>query len=401
MDIGLGFSTAKNSVLAAQEATRLAKMNMKEEIDLAVAFSSTDISSTNLLNTIATSLGTEVPLIGLSGLAIISNQGISTHGLVLLLLKFPEGVHFNTAYTKDVNERSTLAGEEMGEKLLYGFQDIPRALAMIFSDGLIEAGSNFIYGLQERLGRSFPVTGASAPDSVFLKSHLYFNREVSTNGCAGILWGGKLNFSLGIKHGWKPLGKPHIVTKSNDNVVDEIDYKPAVKFYQEYFNCDFAKLRKDLNQISIFYPIGVYLEGEEEYLLRNILSIESNGTMRFQGNVPQGSQIRLMIGTKETCLAAAKQAAEEAKRNLFSNPRMEIKKEGLKKFALVFSSISRFMLLRRDANRESEIIQEVLGPDTSVIGLYTRGELAPLRAVSYRGEVYLHNQAISILIIGG
>ncbi|MDD2689290.1 MAG: FIST N-terminal domain-containing protein, partial [Candidatus Omnitrophica bacterium] len=204
MDIGLGFSTAKNSVLAAQEATRLAKMNMKEKIDLAVAFSSTDISSTNLLNTIATSLGTEVPLIGLSGLAIISNQSISTHGLVLLLLKFPEGVHFNTAYTKDVNERSTLAGEEMGEKLLYGFQDIPRALAMIFSDGLIEAGSNFIYGLQERLGRSFPVTGASAPDSVFLKSHLYFNREVSTNGCAGILWGGKLNFSLGIKHGSKP-----------------------------------------------------------------------------------------------------------------------------------------------------------------------------------------------------
>lgn len=400
MDIGLGFSAGKNSILAAQEATRLAKMNMGERIDLAIAFSSTDIASTSLLNTIATLLE-NVPVIGSSGTAIISNQGIFNHGLALLLLRFPEGSHFNIAYTKDIKERSSLAGEEMAEKLLYGFQDIPRTLGMVLSDGLVDAGSNFIYGLQERLGRSFPVTGASASESAFLKSHLYFNREVSTDACVGVLWGGKLNFGLGIKHGWKPLGKPHTATRSNDNIVEEIDGRPAVAFYEEYLNCDLTKLKNNLKQISIFYPIGVYLPGEEEYLLRNISSIETNGAMRFQGNVPEGSIIRLMIGTKETCLSATRQAAEEAKRSFFLNPMMDTRKEGVKRFAIVFSSISRSMLLKRDLEKELEILKETLGQDMPIIGLYTHGELAPLKAINYRGQAYLHNQAISILIIGG
>jgi len=402
MQIGVGLSTDKDPVLAAEEATRLAKANMyNETFDLAIAFSSIDLSCASLLKTISLSLE-NAPIIGCSGAAIISNQGIFKHGLAVLLFSLPEDVYFNTACVRDIKTKTSLsAGKELGEKLLYGFKGSPRDLSIVFSDGLMEEGSNLVYGLQESLGRSFPLVGASASDNLrFFKTYLYFNQEVFSDAACGILWGGKLNFGLGIKHGWKPLGKPRYVTNSRGNIVYEIDNASATKIYEEYLACNLNELRKELKYISIFYPIGIHLPGEEEYLLRNILSIEEDGSLVLQGDVPQGSQIRLMIGTKESCLAATQQAVEEVKKVL-PLPIIERKKKTSNNFVLVFDSISRYLLLRRDANKELQIIKEGLGQDTPIIGIYTYGEQAPLMATSYQGRSYFHNQTITILAMGG
>ena len=400
MNIGIGLSTEKNPILAAKEATGIASINIyKEKIDLAIVFSSVDFSCPALLRTVSFYLRDGVPIIGCSGAAVISNQGIFTHGLVVMFLNFPEGVYFNTACVKDIKTKMPLnAGRELGEKLLYAFHDAPRVLSLIFLDGLMQEGSNFIYGLQERLGKSFPLVGASASDNMrFFKTYQYFNQELLSDSAIGILWGGKLNFGLGIKHGWKPLGKPRTVTKSYGNIVYEIDGEPAVKIYEEYLARDISALQKELKRISILYPVGIYLTGEDEYLLRNIISIESNGALHFQGNVDQGSTIRLMIGTKESCLAATREALAEARKGL-SGSNIDFRKR--KGFALVFDSVSRYNMLRRSAVKELEIIKEGLDNDTPIIGLYTYGEQAPLKAVSYQGRAYFHNQTITILTVG-
>jgi hypothetical protein len=399
MDIGIGLSTEKDPFLAAKEAMKSASMNMPtKKIDLGLVFSSIDLSSIGLLKALSISLG-DVPLIGCSGQAIISNQGIFKRGLAIMLLSFPKSIYFNVACVRDIKAKTALsAGRELGEKLLYEFRDVPRDLSVIFSDGLMEEGSNLIFGLQERLGKSFPLVGASASDNLrFLKTYLYFNQELLSDSAVGILWGGKLNFGLGIRHGWKPLGKPRTVTKSEGNKVSEIDDRPAAKIYEEYFAKNLSELQKEIRRISILYPIGIYMPGEEEYILRNILSIENNGSLRLQGNVSPGSSVRLMIGTKESCLNATQQAVNEAQKVSFG----PIDKSRVKNFVLVFDSVSRYMLLRRAAQQELEIIKDGFGNNTPIIGLYTYGEQAPLRAISYQGQSYFHNQTIAILNIGG
>jgi len=403
MNIGVGLSIDKDPVSAAKEATRLAAINLhNQKIDLAIVFSSIDLACVSLLKAINASLNGRIPVVGCSSAAVISNQGVFKHGLVVMLLSLPANVYFNVAYVKDIKQKTALsAGRELGEKLLYGFRDIRRDLSMIFSDGLIDEGSNLIYGLQERLGKSFPLVGASASDNMrFLRTYLYFNQEVLTDGAVGILWGGKLNFGLGVKHGWKPLGKPRTITKSEGNIIYEIDGEPAVRIYEEYLARDLTELQKEIRRISILYPIGMYLAGEQEYLLRNILSIENNGSLRLQGNVMQDSTIRLMIGTKESCLNATRQALDEAKKILFA-PIVDTAKGEIKNSVFVFDSVSRYTLLRREANQELEIIKEGFGKDTPIIGLYTYGEQAPLKAISYQGQAYFHNQTIAILNIGG
>lgn len=394
IQVGVGLSTHKETSLAAKEAVIQAKVNLRNpKIDLAIIFSSIEFSNILLLKTISNYL-TGIPILGCSGLSIISDQGIFKHGVTIMLLSIPQDVYFHTACVRGINEKTALkAGKEFGDNLLSGFKEIRRDMSVIFSDGLINSSSDLVSGLQDRLGISFPVVGAAASDNLaFKKTFVYYKQEMLNDAACGIIWGGKLNFGLGTKHGWKCLGKPHSVTKSSGNVVNEIDEEPAVKIYEDYFAKDKPELKKELKRISTLYPIGIHLTGEDEYLLRNISSIEEDGSIVFQGNVPEASQIRLMIGTKETCLEATHQAVEEAKKSLLGRQC---------KFALVFDSASRYILLGRQAGKELEIIRSGLGPNTPIIGIYTYGEQAPLRSINYLGKTYFHNQTITVLAVGG
>lgn len=402
MQIGVGSSREKNPILAAKEALKSASANIPlGQADLAIVFASVELSSANLLKTLQAGLG-EVPILGCSGAAVISNQGVLKTGLALMLLDFPDNLYFNVACVREVKEKGALsAGKDLGEQLAFGFRNVRRDLGLVFSSGLLEEGSDILLGLQERLGRSFPIIGASAADNLrFSKTFLYYNGEVLNEGIVGILLGGKINFGLGIKHGWKPLGKPHAVTRATGNIIFEIDGRPAAELYQEYLGRNLGQLRDELRHISVLYPLGIDVPQEEEYVLRNIIAIGDDGSLKLQGNISQESSVRLMIGTKDSCLNATSQAINEAKKALF-NPKLEINQNGAGNFLFVFDSASRYMLLKREAARELETIKESFAPQTPIIGLYTYGEMAPLKAISYQGQSCFHNQTVTILNIGG
>jgi hypothetical protein len=392
--VGIGLGTERDLRTAIQNAVKQAKTHLSsEKFDLAVVFSTTKFANPAVLKALHILLG-GVNIVGCSSLGIISNQGIFKHGLGLMLLSLPEHAYCHTAFVKNIGTKPpTDAGGELGEKLLHGLKSIPRDFGVIFSDGLMRDSSSFLYGLKERMGWSFPLAGACASDNFeFRRTYAYFNEEVESNAACGILWGGKLNFGMGIKHGLKPLGQPRTVTKSVGNIIYEIDGKPAALIYKEYFDYDIFRLKNELKRLSIMYPIGVYLAGETECLLRNIVSLEDDAALVCQGYVPEGSIMRLMIGTKESCLEATAEALEEVKGRLLGRPMS---------FVFVFDSISRYMLLGRQAGLELEIIKKSLGKETPILGMYTYGEQAPLKAINHQGRVYSYNQTISILGMGG
>ncbi|MCM8795735.1 MAG: FIST C-terminal domain-containing protein [Candidatus Omnitrophica bacterium] len=396
MQVGIGLSSARDHLQATKEAVVQARANLrKDKIDFVIVFTTPEFAHPLILKTITNLVG-PIPILGCSGLAVISNQGGLKDGLGIILVRLSEEIHFNVAVIKEISVKSALhAGEELGEKLLLGLRGTPRNLSLIFSDGLIPNHAGLLNGLQEKLGLSFPLVGACASDNLFFKkkkTYIYFNQEILSDAACGLIWTGKVNFALGIRHGWKPLGKPRLVTRSEGNIIYEIDHQPAVKIYEEYLARDVANLKKDLKTISILYPLGIPISAEEEYLLRNIISIQEDGSLVFQGNIPEGCSVRMMIGTKESCLQATQQAAEEVKMRLGSRE---------SKFVLVFDSVSRYMLLGRQAEQEIQIIKNNLGKDIPFLGIYTYGEQAPLKAISYLGRTYFHNQTITLVGIGG
>ncbi|PIP19457.1 MAG: hypothetical protein COT38_05745 [Candidatus Omnitrophica bacterium CG08_land_8_20_14_0_20_41_16] len=395
MQVGIGFSAESDHIKAAKEAVDNAMPGInKGKVDLAFLFSTIKFNHPLVLKTIAESLK-NIPLLGLNTPAVMFNLGIYSNGLLVVLFSLPEGIYFNTACVKEVSTKTALAsGEKLGEELLYGCQGVRRNLSIIFSDGCIADKQNIIFGLQEKIGRSFPMVGASTCglNARTEKACLYFGSLALNDAVCGILFGDKLNFGLGIKHGWQPLGKPRKITRSSGNTINEIDDKAGVDLYQEYLAKNVSGLKKNLGRISTFYPLGIDITRKKEYLLRSLSSIEDDGSLVFNGDTPQGSTVRLMISSKESCLESTRQAAKLAKKSLGNQK---------PKLLLVFNSLARAILLGRQENMEIEIIKDVFGKDTPIAGVYTLTEQAPLSSAIYLGKSYFHNNSIAILAIAG
>ena len=242
MNIGIGFSESKDQIQAVNAAITQAIVELKNlRPSIAIIFTTIEFANPLVLKTANYLLG-DIPILGCSSLGIITNQGIFKHGFSILLIGLDQQTFFNTALIKELDKINPITnGKNLGEKLLYGCNNVRRSLSIIFSDGLTAATTGILNGIQEKLGRSFPLIGASASDDLaFKKTYQYFNKELCSESCSGILFGGRFNFGIGIKHGWNPLGKMRCVTKSSGNIIKEIENKPAVKLYEDYLAKDIS-----------------------------------------------------------------------------------------------------------------------------------------------------------------
>jgi hypothetical protein len=392
--IGIGFSKTKDPFTASKEAALSAKLQTKQErIDLLLVFTSINYSNEEIIRGIMEATPPSLPpLVGCSSGGLILSRGVQKEGVLVLAITSDE-IKFGLGFCEEINPtQERLSGSEVARNTVKNFGSHKRHLFMLISDGLIKNGSEVIRGVQEAVGKSFPfIGGTSSDDLTFSKTYQYFHNRILTNSVVGVLWGGEMNFGLGIKHGWKPLGKPHTATDTEGNIIKKIDDQPAIKIYEDYFGKETQDLLSNkLARMTILYPIGIYVAGEKEYLLRNTLGVNAEGHLICQGEVPVDSEIRLMIGSKESCLAATREAAMEAMAGLSDRTPLLL---------LIFDSISRRKLLGRDMDKEIEIIREVFGEKVPMAGFYTFGEEAPLKSLDYEGQSYFHNETIAILAI--
>ena len=207
---------------------------------------------------------------------------------------------------------------------------------------------------------------------------------------------GQFRMGIGVKHGWVPVGKPMIVTKSEGSVLHEVDNQPAITVYEEYFGKERAReLReKTLAQLAITYPLGMKAAGSSELLIRDPISVDQSGSITCAAEIPEGSEIRLMVGSREKAVAVAKEAAENAVSQLEgSSP----------KAVIIFNCIARNKLFGERSGEEIDAIQSAIGATIPLIGFYTYGEQAPLggevRNIEKCNPAF-HNETVVIFVVG-
>jgi hypothetical protein len=264
---------------------------------------------------------------------------------------------------------------------------------LFFADVALKNSTAFVHGVQEVIGSGFPIVGAiSSDDFSFKKTLQYTPNKILSNAITGIILGGQATVALGSKHGWKPLGKPRVVDHSEGHIIRTIDGKPAVHIYEEYFGEEAKNLKESrLASIAVLYPLGIYLEEENHYLLRNAVDILEDGSIVCQGEVPKDAEVHLMIGSKDACKQAALDAALEVREGLLGHQA---------KLIIIFESMTRYKLLGRSAAQEIQIIKDVLGYTTPMIGMYSGGEVAPFLIQNKIKSTYLQNESIVILALG-
>lgn len=391
--IGIGFSQNPDTFLALREASAQARRQINQPpCDLVLVFNTIHYNSSEVHSSLK-EIWEETPVIGSSTAGIILRGSIASRGVAILAIRSDE-IKFGTGSVSDVTSPETRqAGNLLARNTIASLGNHPRKALLFFTDGLLKNSAPIIKGMQEVLGTFFPMVGAGSSDDFhFKKTFQYGPTEVMTSGAAGLLIGGQINLSIGSQHGWKPLGRPRIINQTDGHIIKTIDGKKASSLYEEYFGKAMEDLRaKHLGQMAILYPLGIYLPEDNEYLLRNAIDILDDGSIVCQGEVPEGSEVHIMLGNKESCKQAARHAALEVKESLKGKEPQVV---------LIFESLARNKLLGRGAFQEIELIKEILGHKTPLLGMYSYGEIAPFNSLQHIKKTHLQNASIVILAIG-
>ncbi len=390
--IGTGFSNKNNASEAAQEAAFQARVQTKQHfINLAFVFTTIHYSPLETLNAVRQTLN-HPDLIGCSTAGIILAESTELRGIGVIAIASDE-ITFTLSSVNDIApEHMRLAGEHLARSAANDFGAHQRATMFLFSDGLQKNNSDLISGAQSVMGNAFPIVGAGSIDDFrFRQTFQYYQDQPLTRSAVALLMGGKMHVSIGSYHGWKPLGKPRIIDEAEGSVIKKIDGKAAALIYREYFGDDARLLQaKKLARMTILYPLGIYIEQDKDYLIRNIVEIRDDGCIVCQGDVPRGGEVHLMIGNEDFC----KEAAAEAAKAVF-----ETLNKKQPKLVIIFESLARQKLLGRGAIQEVHEIRKILGSGVPLLGIYTYGQIAPFHSLKHIGKSFWQNEAITIVAI--
>jgi len=388
----VGKSNNSDSLKAGQEACQEAIDKIGGKPDLIIVFSSVALGQEKMLQGVNSVAGKAI-IVGCSDSGEITAEGPTKEHVAVMAVSTDQ-IKFTAGVGRGVKADSHKAGKQAAEEVTKKAKE-KISLFMMFPDGTTGNGAAIVRGAREALGEHFPIMGGSAGDDFkFEKTYQYFQDRVLHDVVIGLGLSGEFSWGVGVKHGWEPIGLPMKVTKSEGAVLRELDNKPALKIYQDYFGKRAEELiREPIARMAYTYPLGMSVEGSPELLIRDVVIANEKGEITCAAEIPQGSEIRLMLGDPEKAIQAAKEAAQKALSQLKgSSPQL----------ILVFDCMARNKLLGKRRPEEITAIQEVLGKETPLIGFYTYGEQAPLggNIEPDACRSVFHNETIALLVLG-
>lgn len=295
-------------------------------------------------------------------------------------------IKFDNAYVKSssftFNENDNL--EELSKKLIEDLKSDDLKHIFIISEGLLVNGSSLTKGFN-KLSENITITGGLAGDGDrFQETYVIANSSATQRTIVAIgFYGDSLTIGSGCFSGWSEFGTERIITKSEANIVYEIDGKPALDLYKKYL----GELADELPFSGIRFPLNIKASKDDNEVIRTLLAIdEEKGSITYAGDVPEGYIARLMKADIDLLIDGAGVAAESIEK---INDKTAL--------GLIVSCVGRKIVMNQLIDDELEIVQDVLGENVILTGFYSYGEIAPFKDDKYNCQ--LHNQTMTITTI--
>lgn len=311
---------------------------------------------------------------GCSSSGSILDVSISDDDAVATLVRFEHArVRLARADIQPDSDQAAVAAALMAE--LAG-EDLRHVF--VLTDGLQVNGSTLARGLN-RAG--IAVSGGMAGDGArFKHTWVMANAPAAMGVVAAIGFYGPLQIRSGCFAGYEEFGAERLVTRSQGNVVYEIDGEPALDLYKRYL----ADQAAGLPASGLRFPLSIQSRSQEHAVIRTLLAVdEAERSLTYAGDVPQGHLCKLMRTNVDSLIEHAGKAAVSAMPQ-------DMGKHGL---CLVVSCVGRRLVMGQLTEEELDVVREKLGAATTIAGFYSYGELAPFSDVL---QCQLHNQTMTL-----
>jgi hypothetical protein len=387
----VGLSRHPDAQRAGHDAAAQAQVELGGPADLIIAFITEHYDQGTVLQAIRSETSA-APLFGCAAGGVITPQGLARDGVAVMALH-SEDLRITMAM-EAAQPASGQAGEAIAKTLalqlaMSGTEDeygVALTLMNPFNCDPTQAVRNIVDGL----GPLCPLVGAvSAGANVALDAGqgtqpMEIGPSLQANAVNTASLHSPVPIGVGVGHGFKPVGRPLVVTRSVGNLVYELNGQPAFEVYWKMMGSELPQVDSpELIATLKRHPLGLPQIGGE-YLVRDPAGIKSNGAIDFAAPVPENAVVHVMNGDREDIFAAARAAAQQAIHGLAGRPVAVV---------IIFDCVSRLDLLGDAAGVEIEHIRNVIGTETPCIGFFSWGEIA---APSGLVLAVLHNKSVVV-----
>jgi hypothetical protein len=381
--LGVGRSDDADAYAAGAAAARQALAG--DDPKLLVVFSSDAYDLPALLRGINETSG-GVPLVGCSTAGEISMSGPGDAGVVVTALG-GRGFSVATGSAEDASSHLREASARAAF-CIDRIEERPHRILLLLTDGLAGDQQEIVRGAYSVVGAEVPLVGGCAGDDLKMKrTYQLHDDKVLVNAVVAAAIASDAPMGIGVRHGWRRVGDPMLVTSSDSNRVFTLDDEPALDVYlrrldapQEAY-ADAAAFTR----FALTHPLGLSRRSGEE--VRFVAEADFDGrSLVCIAQVPQGGLAWFMEGDDESVLKATDAACTDALAALGSGDPIGV---------VAFDCIARRGVLGEHGIQQEvdRIAEHARG--APVAGFYTYGEIARTHGMSG-----FHNQTLVVLALG-
>jgi hypothetical protein len=376
---GVGMSRHHNPNVAGREAAEqaLQKAGISKP-DFVFMFASIGYDQHSVLRAVRETTG-GAPLSGCSAAGTINGDDADESGFSVVVTAITsEELRWHNGLAMGLSADPRAVGQQVAQELLPHLSSDTIGL-FVFPDGLTENFDHFIVGLEGNLpsDRFLPLWGGGAGNNFNAEAptYQYCDDEVISDGISYALLSGEAQTAWAISHSVIPIGGERIVTRSEGNVIYEIDGEPATEVLKEYLPED--ALTDERNwlryaiSLALTFKAPSYMK-DEEYVVRGVPQLSlTDGSIIVQSDVEEGTSIWFSSRDVEKITTGFDRMATQIKEQLGSQqPELVFQFECVTRGQLMFREQEKLELLKR--------FRQSVDPDVPWVGFYTVGEIGPV-----------------------
>ncbi len=278
--------------------------------------------------------------------------------------------------------------EDCGRELVRQLDAPDLAGIFVLGDGTQLNGSALLRGMTDVVRREIPVSGGLAGDDARFEETLVAANAPPRPGIVAAIgfYGDGVQVTTGVGGGWTVFGPHRTISRSEGNVLFELDGEPALDLYRRYLGDE----AEGLPGTALLFPLRVFHPDRPDHdVVRTVLAIDqTTGSMTFAGDVPHGWVAQLMRSTVDRLTTAAATATLDA---------VEACRHGdAPGLAILVNCIGRRLAMRgRYADETAEVLEQ-LPASVTTLGFYSHGEMA---AHPRSHTLELHNQTLVVTLV--
>lgn len=251
---------------------------------------------------------------------------------------------------------------------------VPASIAVVHADPLGGDIAQQIRLLAKRTESGFLVGGLASSRN----ANPLLANAVEWGGLSGVVFSDAVTVATRLTQGCAPIRPAHEITGAQNNIVVELDGRPALEVLREDVG---ISANEDLAQLGGQIFVGLSVTGSDtgEYVVRNLIGIDpGNKLIAIGDHARKGQRLQFCRRDHETARADMSRMLDSIREGLYTSPRG----------ALYYSCLGRGGALLGGESEELRMIQAALG-DVPLAGFFCNGEISHNRLYGYTGVLTL------------